>query len=61
MRIPYKKALGQKVKPGRPSTGKRPEKKELFKLYSKEEKSIRELLRTSTSKNRKITGLNKIK
>lgn len=43
MRIPYKKALGQKVKPGRPSTGKRPEKKELLKLYIKEKKSIREI------------------
>ena len=43
MRIPYKKAIGQKVKLGRPPTGKRPEKKELFKLYLKEAKSIREI------------------
>jgi len=43
MRIPYKKAIGQKVKPGRPSKGKIPEKKELLKLYIKESKSIREI------------------
>lgn len=43
MRILYKKAIGQKVKPGRPPTGKKPEKKELLKLYIKETKSIREI------------------
>ena len=43
MRIPYKKSIGQKVKPGRPSMGNQPEKKELIKLYIKESKSIREI------------------
>lgn len=43
MRIPYKKTIGQKTKLGRPPVGNRPEKKELIKLYIKEEKSIREI------------------
>lgn len=43
MRIPYKKAIGQKLKPGRQSIGKKPEKKELIKSYIKESKSIREI------------------
>ena len=43
MRIHYKKAIGQKVKPGRPSIGNKPDKKELIKLYIKETKSIREI------------------
>lgn len=43
MRIPYKKAIDQKTKLGRPSKGNKPEKKELIKLYIKEAKSIREI------------------
>ena len=43
MKIPYKKAIGQKEKLGRPSSGKKPEKKELLKLYINESKSIREI------------------
>ena len=43
MRIPYKKVIGQEVKPGRPSIGKKPGKPELKKLYIKEAKSIREI------------------
>lgn len=43
MRMQYKRAIGQKVKPGRPSTGKKLEKIELKKLYIKEAKSIREI------------------
>ena len=43
MRIPYKKVIGQEVKQGRPSIGKRPEKPELKQLYIKEAKSIREI------------------
>lgn len=43
MRIPYKKAICQDVKSGRPSIGKKPSKPELKKLYIKEVKSIREI------------------
>ena len=43
MRTFYKKAIGQKVKPGRPSKGCKPSKTELIKLYIKETKSIREI------------------
>jgi len=43
MRIHYKKAIGQKTKLGRPSSGKKPDKKELTNLYIKEAKSIREI------------------
>lgn len=43
MRMPYKKAITQKVKPGRPSIGNKPDKTELIKLYIKEAKSIREI------------------
>lgn len=43
MRIPYKKSIGQEAKPGRPSLGKKPDKKELIKLYKKESRSIREI------------------
>ena len=43
MRIPYKKAIGQDVKIGRPSIGKKPGKIELEILYIEKEKSIREI------------------
>lgn len=43
VRIKYKEAVGLKIKPGRPSQGKKPEKKELKRLYIKESKSIREV------------------
>lgn len=43
MRILYKQAIGQKVKRGRPSTGKKPGKEELVELYVKKGKSIREI------------------
>ena len=43
MRIPYKKAISQKGKPGKPFIGKKPEKAELKQLYIKEVKSIREI------------------
>ena len=43
MRIPYKKIIGQDIKPGRPSIGKKPEKPELKKFYIKEARSIREI------------------
>jgi len=42
-RIKYKEAAGQEVKRGKPPIGKKPEKKELRKLYIKESKSIREV------------------
>ncbi len=42
-RLSYGKAAGLKVKKGRPSIGRMPEKKELLKLYIKESKSIREV------------------
>jgi len=40
-RLSYRKAAGLKVKKGRPSIGRIPERKELLKLYIKESKSIR--------------------
>jgi len=43
MRIPYKKAIGHEVKPGRSPFGKKPGKLELKKLYIKETRSIREI------------------
>lgn len=43
MRIPYKKAIGQNVKSGRPSIGKKPGESELKKLYVKEARSIRKI------------------
>jgi DNA invertase Pin-like site-specific DNA recombinase len=42
-RIKYKEAAGLEAKRGKPSLGKKPEKKELRKLYIKESKSIREV------------------
>lgn len=42
-RIKYKEAIGQKVRKGKPSIGKRPEISELKRLYSTELKSIREI------------------
>jgi DNA-directed RNA polymerase specialized sigma24 family protein len=42
-RIKYKEAIGMKVKKGRPSIGRKPERKELQRLYIKESKSIREV------------------
>lgn len=42
-RIKYKEAVGQEVRRGRPSIGKKPSKIELKKLYVGESKSIREV------------------
>ena len=42
-RIKYKEAIGEKVRKGKPSIGKRPEISELKRLYSTELKSIREI------------------
>ena len=42
-RIKYKEAIGTKVGKGRPAIGKKPDKKELKRLYVKESKSIREV------------------
>jgi len=42
-RIKYKEAVGQEVRRGRPSTGKKPSKIELKKLYVEESMSIREV------------------
>lgn len=42
-RIKYKEAIGIKVGRGRPSGGKRPDKKKLKRLYIEESKSIREV------------------
>ena len=42
-RIKYKEAIGIKVGRGRPSVGKRPDKKKLKRLYIEESKSIREV------------------
>ena len=41
-RIKYKEAIDMKVGKGRPAVGKRPDKKDLKRLYVKESKSIRE-------------------
>ena len=41
-RIKYKEAAGIEAKKGKPTTGKKPEKTELKKLYIKESRSIRE-------------------
>jgi len=43
MRIPYKKSIGQEVKPGKLAIGKKPEKPELKQLYITEARSIREI------------------
>ncbi len=42
-RLSNRKAAGLKVKKGRPSIGRKPERKELQRLYIKESKSIREV------------------
>lgn len=42
-RIKYQEAVGLEVKRGKPAKGKKPEKKELHRLYVKESKSIREV------------------
>jgi len=42
-RIKYSEAIGLEVKRGRPAKGNKPSKKELLKLYIKENKSIREV------------------
>lgn len=42
-RLSYRKAAGMKVKRGRPSIGRKPERKKLQRLYIKESKSIREV------------------
>jgi transposase len=42
-RIKYKEAIGIKVGTGRPSTGAKPEKEVLDKLYVQESRSIREI------------------
>lgn len=42
-RIKYKEAIGEKVRKGKPSIGKRPEISELKRLYLTELKSIREI------------------
>ena len=42
-RLSYRKLAGLKVKKGRPSFGRKPERKELQRLYIKESKSIREV------------------
>ncbi|MBA7617473.1 hypothetical protein ES703_24788 [subsurface metagenome] len=42
-RIKYQEAVGLEVKRGKPTKGKKPEKKELHRLYVKESKSIREV------------------
>jgi hypothetical protein len=36
VRIKYKEAIGMKVEKGRPPIGKKPDKKELKRLYIKE-------------------------
>lgn len=43
VRIKYKNVIGMKVGKGRPPIGKKPDKKELKRLYIKESKSIREV------------------
>lgn len=45
-KIRYKEALGLEVKRGRPAIAKKPERKELHRLYVKESKSIREVAET---------------
>jgi DNA invertase Pin-like site-specific DNA recombinase len=42
-RIKYKEASGLEVKKGRPPIGKKPDKSDLKKLYTKESRSIREI------------------
>ena len=43
VRIKYKEAAGLEVKKGKPSIGRKPERKKLQRLYIKESKSIREV------------------
>lgn len=43
MRFPYKEAIDQEIKKGRPSIGRKPGRPELKKLYIKEARSIREV------------------
>lgn len=46
-KIGYKAVLGLEVKRGKPSLGKRPAKDELYRLYVKKGKSIREIAEIS--------------
>lgn len=43
IRIRYKEAAGIEAKRGKPASGKKPEKKELQRLYVKESRSVREV------------------
>ena len=43
VRIKYKEVVGLEVKKGKPSIGRKPERKKLQRLYIKESKSIREV------------------